>query len=144
LERRGRRVSRYAQITRIAIRNDAVFHDLTTRRVLVMEWLDGVSVRDADAIDELGVDRRELAEDPLRCMLQQMLVDAQYHADRHPGNVMVLRNGRLALVDFGAASRIDPLQKTAIRDVMVAVSQRDADLLRHSSCGSSSRSCTTA
>jgi predicted unusual protein kinase regulating ubiquinone biosynthesis (AarF/ABC1/UbiB family) len=41
-----------------------------------MEWLDGLSVRDADAIDELGVDRRELAEDLLRCMLQQMLVDA--------------------------------------------------------------------
>ncbi|HEV3134958.1 MAG TPA: AarF/UbiB family protein [Acidimicrobiia bacterium] len=112
------------------VRIPAVFHDLTTRRVLVMEWLDGVSVRDADAIDELGVDRRELAEDLLRCMLQQMLVDAQYHADPHPGNVMVLRNGRLALIDFGAASRIDPLQQTAIRDVMVAVSQRDADLLR--------------
>lgn len=112
------------------VRIPAVFHDLTTRRVLVMEWLDGVSVRDGDAIDALGVDRRELAEDLLRCMLQQMLVDAQYHADPHPGNVMVLRNGQLALIDFGAASRIDPLQQTAIRDVMVAVSQRDADLLR--------------
>lgn len=112
------------------VRIPGVFHDLTTRRVLVMEWLDGVSVRDTDAIDELGVDRRELAEDLLRCMLQQMLVDAQYHADPHPGNVMVLRDGRLALIDFGAASRIDPLQQTAIRDVMVGVSQRDADLLR--------------
>ena len=112
------------------VRIPAVLHDLTTRRVLVMEWLDGVSVRDIEAIDELGVDRRELAEDLLRCMLQQMLVDAQYHADPHPGNVMVLRDGRLALIDFGAASRIDPLQQTAIRDVMVGVSQRDADLLR--------------
>ncbi|HEY4400796.1 MAG TPA: AarF/UbiB family protein, partial [Acidimicrobiia bacterium] len=112
------------------VRIPGVFHDLTTRRVLVMEWLDGVSVRDTDAIDELGVDRRELAEDLLRCMLQQMLVDAQYHADPHPGNVMVLRDGRLALIDFGAASRIDPLQQTAFRDVMVGVSQRDADLLR--------------
>jgi len=112
------------------VRIPAVFHDLTTRRVLVMEWLDGVSVRDIAAIDELGVDRRELAEDLLRCMLQQMLVDAQYHADPHPGNVMVLRDGRLALIDFGAASRIDPLQQTAVRDVMVGVSQRDPDLLR--------------
>jgi len=112
------------------VRIPAVFHDLTTRRVLVMEWLDGVSVRDADAIDELGVDRRELAENLLRCMLQQMLLDAQYHADPHPGNVMVLRDGRLALIDFGAASRIDPLQQTAVRDVMVGVSQRDPDLLR--------------
>jgi ubiquinone biosynthesis protein len=107
-----------------------VFHDLTTSRVLVMEWLDGVSVRQTDEIDKLGADRRALAEELLRCMMQQMLIDAQYHADPHPGNVMVLRDGRLALIDFGAASRIDPLQQTAIRDVMVGVGQRDPDLLR--------------
>ncbi len=112
------------------VRIPAVFHDLTTRRVLVMEWLDGVSVRETAAIDELGVDRRELAEELLRCMMQQMLVDAQYHADPHPGNVMVLRDGRLALIDFGAASRLDPLQQSAIREVMLGVAQRDADLLR--------------
>ena len=112
------------------VRIPAVFHDLTTRRVLVMEWLDGVSVRETADIDELGFDRRELAEELLRCMMQQMLVDAQYHADPHPGNVMVLRDGRLGLIDFGAASRIDPLQQMAIREVMVGVSQRDADLLR--------------
>ncbi len=63
-------------------------------------------------------------------MMQQMLVDAQYHADPHPGNVMVLRDGRLALIDFGAASRIDPLQQSAIREVMLGVAQRDADVLR--------------
>ena len=112
------------------VRIPAVFHDLTSRRVLVMEWLDGVSVRETEAIDALGVDRLELAEELLRCMMQQMLVDAQYHADPHPGNVMVLRDGRLALIDFGAASRIDPLQQTAIRDVMIGVAQRDPDLLR--------------
>jgi len=60
-----------------------------------------------------GASRLDLLE-----ILQQMLVDAQYHADPHPGNVMVLRDGRLALIDFGAASRIDPLQQTAIRDVI--------------------------
>jgi ubiquinone biosynthesis protein len=112
------------------VRIPSVFHDLTTRRVLVMEWLDGVSVRETAEIDELGFDRRELAEELLRCVMQQMLVDAQYHADPHPGNVMVLRDGRLGLIDFGAASRIDPLQQTAIREVMIGVSQRDADLLR--------------
>jgi ubiquinone biosynthesis protein len=112
------------------VRIPGVYYDLTTRRVLVMEWLDGVSVRETDAIDELGVDRRELAEELLRSMMQQMLVDAQYHADPHPGNVMVLRDGRLSLSDFGAASRIDLLQQSAIREIMLGVAQRDADVLR--------------
>jgi ubiquinone biosynthesis protein len=114
----------------VGIHVPAVFHDLTTARMLVMEWLDGVSVRQTARIDELGLDRRALADALLRCVLRQMLVDGQYHADPHPGNVMVLRDGTLGLIDFGAASRLDPGQQAALRDVMLAVAQRDADLLR--------------
>jgi ubiquinone biosynthesis protein len=112
------------------VRVPAVYNDLTTSRVLVMEWIDGVSVRDRDALDELGVDREVLAGRLLRCMIDQMLVDGHFHADPHPGNVMVLGGDRLALIDFGAAARLDPLQQSALRDLMLAVSQRDAELLR--------------
>jgi ubiquinone biosynthesis protein len=108
----------------------AVYPDLTTSRVLVMEWLDGVSVRDRDRLDELGVDRNELAGYLLRCMLDQMLVDGHFHSDPHPGNVMVLADGRVGLIDFGAASRLDPMQQSALRDLMLGVAQRDPELLR--------------
>lgn len=114
----------------VPIRVPAVYHDLTTPRVLVMEWLDGVSVRQTGRIDELGVDRRAAADALLRCVLRQMLVEGQYHADPHPGNVMVLRDGSIGLIDFGAASRLDPGQQAALRELMLAVAQRDADLLR--------------
>ncbi|MGQ0803841.1 MAG: ABC1 kinase family protein [Actinomycetota bacterium] len=107
-----------------------VYPDLTTSRVLVMEWLDGVSVRDGDRLDELGVDRNEMAGYLLRCMLDQMLVDGHFHADPHPGNVMVLGDGRVGLIDFGAASRLDPMQQSALRDLMLGVAQRDPELLR--------------
>ncbi len=112
------------------VRVPAVYQDLTTSRVLVMEWLDGVSVRQEDHLEELGVDRKALAETLLRCMLNQMLVDGHFHADPHPGNVMVLGNDRIGLIDFGAAARLDPIEQSALRDVMVAVSQRDPELLR--------------
>jgi ubiquinone biosynthesis protein len=108
----------------------AVYADLTTSRVLVMEWLDGVSVRDSDQLDELGVDRNALAGYLLRCMIDQMLVDGHFHADPHPGNVMVLGDARIGLIDFGAASRLDPMQQSALRDLMLAVAQRDPELLR--------------
>jgi ubiquinone biosynthesis protein len=113
------------------VRVPGVYQELTTSRVLVMEWLDGVSVRQRDHLDELGVDRVALAQTLLRCMLDQMLVEGHFHADPHPGNVMVLGGERIGLIDFGAAARLDPMQQAALRDVMVAISQRDAELLRH-------------
>ena len=108
----------------------AVDAELSTARVLVMEWLDGVSVRERDRIDALGVDRARLAEALLRCALQQMLVAGRFHADPHPGNVLVLADGRLGLIDFGATGRLDALQQASMRDMLVAVQQRDAGLLR--------------
>lgn len=112
------------------VRVPVVHQTMTTSRVLVMEWLDGVSIRDSDAVDELGVDRMKLAEQLLTTMLQQMLVDGRFHADPHPGNVMVLADGRLGLIDFGATGVIDPLQQAAVRDVMLGVATDDPDLLR--------------
>ncbi len=112
------------------VRVPKVHDDLTTSRVLVMEWLEGVSVRDVEGVDRLGVDRTRLADELLETMLQQMLVDGRFHADPHPGNVMVLADGRLGLIDFGATGVIDPLQQAAVRDVMLGVATEDPDLLR--------------
>jgi len=107
-----------------------VHRDLSTARVLVMEWLDGVSVRETDRLDALGLDRSELADALLRCSLKQMLVDGRFHADPHPGNVLVLEGGRLGLIDFGATGRLDAMQQSSMREMLVAVQQRDADILR--------------
>jgi ubiquinone biosynthesis protein len=95
-----------------------------------MEWFDGVSVRDTDRFDELGADRAKLADALLRTALQQMLVDGHFHADPHPGNVLLLADGRLALIDFGASGRLDALQQSALREVMFAIGRREAGILR--------------
>jgi ubiquinone biosynthesis protein len=112
------------------VRVPSVHAELTTSRVLVMEWLDGRSVREASHVASLGVDRDQLADTLLRTMMQQMLVDGRYHADPHPGNVMVLSDGGLGLIDFGATGVVDPLQQAAIRDVMVGISNHDPEMLR--------------
>jgi ubiquinone biosynthesis protein len=104
--------------------------ELSTARVLVMEWLDGVSVREVERIDALGLDRARLAEALLRCALRQMLVEGRFHADPHPGNVLVLGDGRVGLIDFGATGRLDAMQQASMREMLVAVQQRDAGLLR--------------
>jgi ubiquinone biosynthesis protein len=107
-----------------------VYDELSTSRVLVMEWLDGVNVRQGDRIDGMGLDRRTLADALLRCSLQQMLIDGHFHADPHPGNVMVLSDGRIGLIDFGAASRLDAQQMASLREMIVAIGRRDAGLVR--------------
>jgi ubiquinone biosynthesis protein len=104
---------------------------LTTGRVLVMDWLDGVSVREAGATaDRLELDGTALARNLLRCLVRQVMLDGVFHADPHPGNVLLLNDGRLALLDFGSVGRLNPLQVQALRMMMLAVQRRDPSLLR--------------
>jgi ubiquinone biosynthesis protein len=107
-----------------------IYADLSTSKVLVMEWLHGVSARQVDRIDDLGFDRGKLADVLLRGSLQQMVLDGHFHADPHPGNIMVLEDGRLGLIDFGATGRLDPMEQSTLGEMLVAVNQRDAAALR--------------
>jgi ubiquinone biosynthesis protein len=107
-----------------------VFSHLSTSRVLVLEHLDGVSVREAGPlIEEQKLSRLELARTLLRSMLHQIMRDGTFHADPHPGNILVLRDGRLALIDFGSVGRLDPIQQTALKQMLIALDRRDALLL---------------
>ena len=101
--------------------------DLSTRRVLVMERLDGVAVSGAAAsgtgLD--GVDRVQLARDLLGTMLQQIVVDGTFHADPHPGNILLLSDGRLGLIDFGSVGRLDSELRAALQRLLLALDRRD-------------------
>ncbi len=108
------------------IRVPAVHANLSTSRVLILERLDGVSVRDAGPLlDRAGVDRAGLARGLLDCILRQVMIGGTFHADPHPGNVFVLEDGQLALIDFGSVGRLDPLQQAGLRRLLLAVARRN-------------------
>jgi ubiquinone biosynthesis protein len=91
-----------------------------------MEYLDGVAVRDAEPVlAESGADRHGLACVLLGTILRQVMLEGTFHADPHPGNVLVLRDGQLALIDFGSVGRLDPLQQAALRRLLLAVARRN-------------------
>jgi ubiquinone biosynthesis protein len=109
----------------------AVHERLCTEHVLVIEWLDGVSLRAAGPlIDERGLDRAELTRALLRSMVYQITEGGVFHADPHPGNVLLLTDGRLALLDFGSVGRLDTQQRSALQNLLLAVGRGDPAALR--------------
>jgi ubiquinone biosynthesis protein len=112
------------------VRVPTVHRALCTRRILVIERFEGFTAADGERLASSGFDRQRLAERLLHSMLDQVLHIGVFHADPHPGNVFVLSDGELGLIDFGAVGRLDPIQQRAVIDIMVALVQRDVSLLR--------------
>ena len=112
------------------VRIPRVYDALSTARVMVQERLDGVTVADCARVARLAADPQVLADALLRAALTQMMVNGLFHADLHPGNVMVLDDGTLGLVDFGNTGELDPLWQASLRPMLVATGLRDATMPR--------------
>jgi ubiquinone biosynthesis protein len=109
----------------------AMYEQLCTEHVLVIEWLDGVNLRAAgQQIDDRGLDRAQLARALLRSMVYQITEGGVFHADPHPGNVMLLADSRLALLDFGSVGHLDVQQRIALQNLLLAVGRGDSAALR--------------
>jgi ubiquinone biosynthesis protein len=100
------------------------------RRVLVQERFEGSTITEVRRLGDGEIDRAALADQLLRATIDQIVRIGLFHADPHPGNVFALPDGTLGLIDFGAVGRLDPIQQSAIVDVMIALARRDASLLR--------------
>lgn len=98
----------------------------TTSKVLTMEFLEGVKINDFAQLDAWGVDRTKLAKSLLEIFIEQILVDGFFHADPHPGNVLVQSDGTIALIDFGMVGRIADDMKAQMVALVMAVYLKDA------------------
>ncbi len=112
-----------------AVRFPAPFPALCTHRVLTMEFLDGVKLTDAGRLGERGHDLQELVRRGAGVFLDMIFRDGFYHADPHPGNLVVLPDGVIGLLDCGMVGRIDGRLREGIVDVLMAVGTRDVTRL---------------
>jgi len=92
-----------------------VYHDLTSRRVLTMELVEGLRVTDLEGMARAGIDKHAVAQKLIEIFTEQILRDGFFHADPHPGNILVQPGPRIVLLDFGLAKDFPP----AFREAMV-------------------------
>lgn len=103
--------------------------ELSTSRVLTMEYLAGVKLNEPARLDELGFDREEIARRGAEIYLEMIFRDGFYHADPHPGNFLVLPGGVIGLLDCGMVGRLDDELREQIEEMLLAVVNRDANRL---------------
>ncbi len=113
----------HAHNPRIAV--PRIYREATSRRVLTMEWIDGVKLTNLEAVRELGIDPDELVQVGVNCSLQQLLEHGFFHADPHPGNLLALPDGRLAYLDFGMMSEVSRESRTGLIQAVVHLVNRN-------------------
>lgn len=106
-----------------------VYWELTTRRVLTLEEIRGIRIDDIGALEAAGIDRGRLAADLLDLFFKQIFVNGLFHADPHPGNIMVLEGGVIGLVDFGTVGRIPGELLRDITEWLIAILNKDVDMI---------------
>ena len=96
----------------------AIEWGLTSKRVLVLEWIDGIPFNDVAAIRNSGFDVGMILGKAARSLFSQIFIDGFFHADLHPGNLFVDRNGDIAAVDFGIMGRLDWKSRVYIAEIL--------------------------
>ncbi|MEC4816175.1 MAG: AarF/ABC1/UbiB kinase family protein [Scytonema sp. PMC 1069.18] len=106
-----------------------IYWEYTNRRVLTMEWINGIKLTQTEEIRAHGIDARYLIEVGVQCSLRQLLEHGFFHADPHPGNLLATLDGQLAYLDFGMMSEIKPPQRYGLLEAITHVVNRDFDAL---------------
>lgn len=102
-----------------------VYWEYSSKKVLTMERISGIPIDEADALKAAGFDLKEIAERGVRVFFRQALRDGFFHADMHPGNVFVGKNGEIIHVDFGITGQIDDELRNYLAKLLYYLIRRD-------------------
>ncbi|WP_052947799.1 ABC1 kinase family protein [Aneurinibacillus tyrosinisolvens] len=105
------------------------YEEWMTRRILVMEWIEGAKVTNHAFLEANQIDKGELVQRLIRLFLQQVLIKGFFHADLHPGNIFIRSDAAIVLLDFGMVGEIKQEARKHIQTLIQAVVLKDYDLL---------------
>ncbi|GGG55265.1 ABC transporter [Paenibacillus radicis (ex Gao et al. 2016)] len=122
-EKEARNAERFASYASKynGLRIPAVYGQLSSKKVLTMEFLEGIKLSDKESLQEAGHHARSIAERYAEAILHQVLSDGLFHGDPHPGNVLVMASGDLAFLDFGMVGRLGSQRKRQFGALVIAL-----------------------
>lgn len=103
-----------------------VHWDLTTSGAIVLDRIDGIGIGDVEAIRAAGIDTAGIARAHAEALMRQVFDAGFFHADPHPGNFLVMEDGRIAMLDFGMVGQLDVRVREALVELFAAVASQDA------------------
>src|SRR5271168_4969393 len=106
-----------------------VYREFTTRRVLTMELVEGIKVTDVDALERAGIDKHLVSQKLVEIFCDQVLRDGFFHADPHPGNILIQPGPRIVLLDFGLAKDFPPAFRDGIVRLTFSILTNDKDAM---------------
>ncbi len=127
----GRNAERFARLFAedANVKVPKIYWDYTKRRVLTLEWIDGIKISNYPAIEEAGFNRKQIAERTISSYFKQLFEAGFFHADPHPGNLFVQPGPSgpiIAFVDFGMMGTISRPLKRGLQKCFLAVASKDA------------------
>ncbi|WP_172256097.1 ABC1 kinase family protein [Saccharibacillus deserti] len=103
----------------------AVFWDCTSERVLTMAFVEGVKPTDRVYLEHRGYDVKEIASRIVNAVLNQIFIAGFFHADPHPGNMLIMKDGSITFLDFGMVGRLSPDMREYLSSLVIALMRQD-------------------
>ena len=103
----------------------SIYWDFTSKKVLTMEKVEGIPIRDIEKINNAKINKKELAKSVIQNFLRQAVGDGFFHGDMHQGNLFVDLDGNIIPVDFGIMGRLDKENRKYLADILYGFIQRD-------------------
>lgn len=102
-----------------------IFWKFSTSKILVLEWLDGIPFSNRERIHNSPFDKKQIAQNLVVSYFTQIYVHGFFHADMHPGNLFLLKNGDIGVVDFGIMAKIDKKTRLAVAEILIGFLNKD-------------------
>jgi ubiquinone biosynthesis protein len=106
-----------------------MYWEYTTKHVLCQEFSDGIKITEIEKLKDAGLDKKKISTDLANAYLKMIFEDGFYHADPHPGNILVSHEGKIIFLDFGMAGHIDPVLRESLTNLIIAIQLNDIDVL---------------